>query len=115
MKKLRTRQTAISIFLGAIALSSAIAIGALYAGDNTKGTAAEASELQQLTTTEPSVFILRTHEGRLKLFHGSSDAPSKIYDFDISLLTEYDRNLLQDGIMLYSQREVDRLIEDLTT
>lgn len=117
MKQMRhrfTKQIAANIFLGAVALSSAIAIGALYADSDTKGAAADLSD-SQVSITESPVFILREYEEKLALFRDSSASPAKIYDFDVTMLTEYDRNILREGITLYSQSEVDRLIEDLTS
>lgn len=112
MKKRHTMQSAINIFLSAVALSAIIAVGSLYAGadSNSPQEALPAAETSNETT-----YILREYEGKLAMFRDYSDMPGRVYDFDVSLLTDYDRELLKQGIALPSERELERLLEDLTS
>lgn len=60
-------------------------------------------------------FIVREYEGKLAVFRGESEKPFRIIDFDASLLSEYDRAQLADGVVFESMDELDRFIEDMTS
>ena len=112
MKMKPTRQLAVNIFLGAVALSAAIAISSLYIGLSPEsGNAADPEQ----TTEQGEPFIMRISDGRLALFRGISETPCRVYDYDITLLTEYDRNALESGMKLATEKEAQRLIDDLTS
>jgi len=69
---------------------------------------------------EPAVlesvgYILREYENNLAVFRGDSENPYKIVSVNLNLLSEYDREMLREGIEVDSESEINRLIEDLTS
>lgn len=72
------------------------------------------------TTNEPvsleSVgYILREYENNLAIFRGESESPYKIIRVNLNLLSDYDREMLCEGIEADSESEINRIIEDLTS
>ncbi len=59
-------------------------------------------------------FVLKEYNGKLGLFRGDAPSPYQTLDFDITYLSEYDRELLKQGIAVGTQNELDMLIEDYT-
>lgn len=68
-----------------------------------------AIELEQIE------FIVREYDGKLGVFRGSSEKPFRIIEFDVALLSEYDREQLSEGIVVGSMDELDRFIEDMVS
>lgn len=67
---------------------------------------------QQLESVE---FVVREYNGKLGVFRGDSSKPFRIIDFEVSLLSEYDRAQLDDGIVIESMDELDTFIEDISS
>ena len=59
--------------------------------------------------------IVREYDGKIGVFRGNGDKPYKIIDYDISLLSDYDRKELADGIIIESDEELRKFIEDIST
>jgi len=65
-------------------------------------------------TFEPGIsYTIREKNGLLQVDISSSPA-YVIPDFQVSFLNEYDRELVKDGISVTTEKELKRLIEDLT-
>ena len=69
---------------------------------------------------EPSVlesigYVIREYESGLAVFRGDSESPYKIISVNLNLLSDYDREMLRNGIEADSESEINRLIEDLTS
>lgn len=63
---------------------------------------------------EPDVlYTIREKNGLLQVDISSSPA-YLIPEFQVSFLNEYDRKLVKDGITVTTEKELKRLIEDLT-
>lgn len=59
------------------------------------------------------MYILKEHNGALAVFKPNSTAPIReLSDVALNTLPEYDRTLLKTGIKVYSEKELQRLIED---
>ena len=67
---------------------------------------------QQLESLE---FIVREYNGKLGVFRGESPKPFRNIDFEVSLLSEYDRKQLSEGIVVESLDELDTFIEDMAS
>ena len=72
------------------------------------------------TTNEPVAlesvgYILREYENNLAIFRGESESPYKIIRVNLNLLSDYDREMLCEGIEADSESEINRIIEDLTS
>lgn len=61
---------------------------------------------------EPEKVVLGVFEGKLALFAGKSPYPNIVYDFFIRNLPEEDQKRLSEGIAVFSQSELDSLLED---
>lgn len=62
---------------------------------------------------EEPMFIVREHNGRIALFCNGSSRPFRYLDFNISLLPDFDREQLREGIGLYSEEELQTYIQDV--
>ena len=60
-------------------------------------------------------FIVREYEGKLGVFRGESMDPYRVIDFSVSLLSEYDREQLREGIVIESDEALDTFIEDISS
>ncbi len=75
-----------------------------------------AEEGKQTTTVQTNVrYVLRAWEGHLGLFRGESEVPYRELDMPLTLLSEYDRELVEQGIIVETQSELRTLVEDLTS
>lgn len=59
--------------------------------------------------------VVKEYNGRIGVFKGESSTPYRVIDYDFSLLSEYDREQLTEGIVIESDRELQQLIEDIAT
>ena len=67
---------------------------------------------QDTTHTRRTV---KEFNGRIGVFMNGCTSPYRIIDYDISLLSDYDRTMLEAGITIDSDYELQRLIEDIAT
>ncbi len=68
------------------------------------------------TTTQTNVsYVLREWEGHLGLFRGESAFPYQELDMPLTLLSDYDREMVQAGIEVETEKELRALVEDLTS
>ncbi|MDE5764602.1 MAG: hypothetical protein K2I00_06510 [Ruminococcus sp.] len=58
---------------------------------------------------------IREYNGRIGVFKGESSVPYRVIDYNFSLLSEYDREQLTEGIVIESERELQQFIEDIAT
>lgn len=59
--------------------------------------------------------IVREYNGKIGIFRGSGDKPYKVIDYDVTLLSEYDREQLSTGMIMESDEELRKFIEDIST
>lgn len=59
--------------------------------------------------------IVRVYEGKIGVFMGSSKIPYRVIDYDISLLSEFDREQLMKGVTMETDYELNRFLEDIAT
>lgn len=72
--------------------------------------AKESRILEEFSNTE---LIVREYKGRIGVYKGDSPKPFRVIDFHASLLSDYDRQQLSEGIVLKTEEELDRFIEDM--
>ncbi len=70
---------------------------------------------QTTVTQAPVPYILKIQSGTIGVFRGDSETPYRQLDMPISLLSDYDRELLEQGISVQTEAEIKSLIEDLTS
>lgn len=75
-----------------------------------------ASKISEVPPSLPAaVCTVKEYNGRIGVFKGESAVPYRVIDYDFSLLSEYDREQLTEGIIIESDRELQQLIEDIAT
>jgi len=57
-------------------------------------------------------YTLKEYHGKIGVFKNDRSAPERIINTAVNSLPEFDRQSLTDGIDVYSQEELARLIED---
>ncbi len=65
-----------------------------------------------LEETEP-LYIVREHDGKIALFCRGNPQPFRYLEFNISLLPDFDREQLREGIGLYTDEELWTYIQDV--
>lgn len=58
--------------------------------------------------------IVREYNGKIGVFRGEADKPYKIIDYNINLLSEYDRQQISAGITIESDEQLRQFIEDIS-
>ena len=84
-------------------------------GQSLRSQKIEARSANSVQELEHVGFVVREYEGNLGVFRGDSSAPYKIIECSVGLLSEYDRELLAEGIVLDSEEELRAFIEDIST
>ncbi len=84
-------------------------------GRTIKRQRAEAQVPQELTEVHEPLYTVREYEGRIAVFRRNLDKPYRVIDFDTSLLSEYDREQLAEGIAFETDTELRAYIEDIST
>lgn len=62
-----------------------------------------------------AVCMVREYNGRIGVFRGESSSPYRIIDYDLRLLSDFDREQISRGIVMESERELQQFIEDIAT
>lgn len=75
----------------------------------------EAKTSNHAQQLEQVKYVVREYEGNIGVFRGDAEKPFRIVDFEMSLLSEYDRAQIEEGIIMESKEELDTFIEDITS
>ena len=71
--------------------------------------------VQGVTTSQPPTdpgYLMRIADGKVGLYRIGSSTPYELLDEPLNLLSEYDREQLEQGITASSEGELRRLLED---
>lgn len=101
------------IIMVAITISGFIIICTLGQSLHRRRIEAKISQIPQ--EMPAAVCTVREYNGRIGVFKGESRAPYRIIDYDVRLLSDYDREQLREGLVIESDRELQQLIEDIAT
>jgi hypothetical protein len=93
-------------------LVSAIVLGVAYTGNDSP---TQADTIQSIPIEERSGYKLQIYGGRVGVFRTTSDTPYTYLDVELSCLSDYDLQLLTNGIEVSTEQELNSLIEDLTS
>lgn len=75
-----------------------------------------ASKISDIPAEMPAaVCTVREYNGRIGVFKGDSMMPYRVIDYDFSLLSDYDKEQLYEGIAIESDYELQQFIEDIAT
>lgn len=100
----------------ALAVSAVVVFGSMTA--TVKSPAPSAQETEPAVTTAAVTdvkYILRIWKDGLGMFRGDSDVPYRELEMPLSLLSDYDREMLTQGITADSEAEMRALVEDITS
>jgi|GEM_PF-2715217 len=67
-----------------------------------------------ITTTKIS-FVVKELDGQIAVYSSLSDEPIEKYDTYVSSLPKEDQELLSEGIEVSNTKELEQIIEDLTS
>lgn len=62
-----------------------------------------------------SGYVVRESGGRIVVFKNGSEKPYIYVDYDMTLLSDYDRELIFDGLYLSDDAELRQFIEDISS
>lgn len=100
------------IIISAISVLSLISIGANSIKLITeKPTVTE----REYEIKEETAYTLKGYNGQLALFTNHGNKPCKIFDIFISSLPQEDKTRLETGITVYTEEEIQKLIEEYTS
>lgn len=75
-----------------------------------------AAKLSDISAAEPvTISIIAEYNGRIGVFREHSSKPYRVIDYDFSLLSDYDKEQLTEGVVIESDRELQQFIEDIAT
>ncbi len=84
-------------------------------GESIRQQKIEAKSIPHVQELETVEFVVREYNGKLGVFRGSNDEPYRIIDCNFSLLSDYDRELLVEGVVMSTEQELNTFIEDMTS
>ena len=101
------------IFMTAVTISGFIMICTLGQSIHRQKLAAKIS-VSDTVPSEP-LCTVRENNRRIGVFRGDSKVPYRLIDYDVKLLSDYDREQLKKGVPIETERELQRFIEDIAT
>lgn len=112
-----TRRHTLYTIFSAMAVSAVIVIVSLaYSMKEQRAQAYRKNIESSVSETQAEIgFILKLHDGELAVFRGNSETPYKLLGVSSSVMSDYDREQLENGIFVQTQTELNRLIEDYTS
>lgn len=99
-------------------MTSAVISGVLIictSGQNVRSEKIKANVTPTAESLESTSFIIKEYNGKLGIFRGDSKSPYKVLDCSFSLLSDYDKQQLKEGIEVETESELNSLIEDYTS
>lgn len=116
-RKEMTRKHILYTLVTSMALSAVIVIVSLaYSVKTQRAEAYRKSVESSVAETQEEIgFTLKEYNGELAVFRGSSETPYRLLGVSASVMSEYDRNQLRNGIFVRTEKELNTLIEDFTS
>lgn len=59
-------------------------------------------------------YTLKEYQGRIAVFINENSEPEQVIDININIFPDRDKELLKNGITVYTAEELYRLIEDFS-
>lgn len=111
MKKVIDRKT-FFVIITALAVSGFIIICTLAQNvRNIKTQTRFAANVPEVVQPE---CIVREYNGKIGVFRGTGEKPYKVIDYDVNMLSEYDREQLSEGMVMESDEQLRQFIEDMS-
>ena len=75
-----------------------------------------AAKISDMPAAPPAIVsMIREYNGRIGVFKGGSQSPYRIIDYDFSLLSDYDKEQLREGVIIETDSELQQFIEDIAS
>ncbi len=75
-----------------------------------------AAKISDMPAEPPAIVsMIREYNGRIGVFKGGSQSPYRIIDYDFSLLSDYDKEQLREGVVIETDSELQQFIEDIAS
>ncbi len=74
-----------------------------------------ASRISVSAPEHPPLCEVREYNGRIGLFKADSSVPYRVIDYNTALMPEFDREQLREGVIMETEEELRRFIEDIAT
>lgn len=111
MEIFKSMKAQIAILLTAMTISAVLILGsAAKTVERAKSDAV--TRRAAMSEQDPVGFVLGECNGRLALYRENSAKPYKILDMEVYLLPEADREALREGIVVETEEELRKLLED---
>ena len=111
MKKIISRRIFFTVFT-AVSVSGVLVICTLAQSvRNTRIQTKFAVNVPEVTQPE---CIVREYNGKIGVFRGNGEKPYKIIDYNVNLLSDYDREIISSGIVMENDEELRKFIEDIS-
>lgn len=75
----------------------------------------EAEATKSVSRLEQAEITVREFNGRLGIFKGDGEKPYRIIDYNVNLLSDYDRKQLYEGIVMENEEQLRIYLEDIIT
>ena len=98
--------------LAAIFVTAAAVVFAMTLSKAPEKTGEAVFETAVSKAEEPQKTMLGVFEGKLAVFEGESSYPNRVFDFMVRTLPPKDQKALSEGITVFSEEELLRLLED---
>lgn len=60
-------------------------------------------------------YTVQEYQGKIAVFKNNDKVPTDIFDAYVALLPAHDRELLEEGIVIQTPEELQKIIEDYTS
>lgn len=75
----------------------------------------EAEAAKSVSRLEQAEITVREFNGKIGIFKGDGGKPYRIIDYNVNLLSDYDRRQLQEGIVMEDEEKLRIYLEDIVT
>lgn len=106
------QRTQIYLMVTAMAISAVIILVSAAKGVERKKAAALIRRAAMADRERTIGFVLGESNGHLALYRENSTKPYRILEMETYLLSEADLQALQEGIVVETEEELERLLED---
>lgn len=72
----------------------------------------ESSPAAPALTSSSDVYVVKEYKGHIGVYRNSETAPFREYGTDVAVLPKADQTALEQGKVLHSMTEVEKLVED---
>lgn len=103
------KSEAIGVALAVVVFISSVAVFFYAMGNGVSSSQVQSGE--QIETP----YTIREYNGNIAVFKGAAEVPEELYEVPVETLPEEDIKNLKNGIKVSDEKQLRRLIEDLTS